>query len=74
MARAACVGVPRAGSGGRGEERRVRDCMFGCFRQGLSQALGGHSNIMHDVCDAFLCKNLIVTASSDSIKPKIMLN
>ena len=49
-ARAARVRVRHAGGRGRGGERRSRDCDFRCLGEGLSRALGGHSDKMHDVC------------------------
>ena len=42
--------------------------------RGLSGALESDSDTMHDVCDASLYKNLIVRASSGTIKPKTVLN
>ena len=73
-ARAARVGVPRAGIQGRGGERQARDCDFCCLGEGLSEALGRHSNIMYDVCDASLYKNSIVPTSNDTIEPENVLN
>ena len=64
----------RAGGRGRGGERRHRDCDLVLSGWGLSEALGRHSNIMYDVCDASLYKNLIVLASNDIREPKTVLN
>ena len=68
------MGVRCVGIRGRGEERCSRDCDLVLSGWGLSEALGRHSNIMYDVCDASLYKNLIVRASSGTIKPKTVLN
>ena len=73
-ARAARVRVRRAGGRGRGGERRARDCDLVLSGWGLSEALGRHSNIMYDVCDASLYKNSIVPASNDIREPENVLN
>ena len=65
-ARAARVGVSRAGSRGGGAERRGRDCDFVLSGRGLSGALESDSDTVCDVCDASLYKNSIVPASNDT--------
>ena len=72
MARAARVAVSRAGSRGRGGERRGRDCDFVLSGRGLSGALQSDSDTMCDVCDAALYKNSIVPASNDTKEPIFM--
>ena len=68
------MGVRCVGIRGRGEERCSRDCDLVLSGWGLSEALGRHSNIMYDVCDASLYKKLIVPASNDIKEPKTVLN
>ena len=66
--------MSRAGSRGRGGERRSRDCDLSYVGRGLSGALESVSDNMYDVCNAFLYKKSIVPASNDTREPKTVLN